>query len=229
MSQEHHGKGVIGDKVMVESLISMDPYYNHLGITIYHGDCVEILPNIGSFDLLLTDPPYGIFSPKKRPFDLKHQPHEWDIVPTVEVFKMMFEICDKHIVWGFNYFADKLGPCNGLMVWDKKTGRNRFADGEVAWSDVVGTMRIFRHQWCGAFKDSERGECLKHPTQKPIELMTWCIGHAKNPKTILDPFMGSGTTLRAAKDLSISAVGIEKEEKYCEIAAKRLSQEVFLF
>ena len=106
--------------------------------------------------------------------------------------------CKKHIIWGGNYFADILGAWKGPLVWNKLTGKTSYADGEMAWSDVVGTMRIFTHQWCGAFKDSERGERV-HPTQKPVALITWCISLAGDAQTILDPFAGSGTTGRAAK------------------------------
>jgi DNA modification methylase len=114
-------------------------------------------------------------------------------------------------------------------VWNKKTGNNTYADGELAFTNTVGTMRIFNHQWCGAFKDSERGLRAIHPTQKPVQLMEWCIKLCSLANTILDPFMGSGTTLVAAKQLNRKAIGIEIEEKYCEIAVKRLQQSVLEF
>lgn len=96
---------------------------------------------------------------------------------------------------------------------------------ELAWTNLCSSVRIFRHRWFGLLRDSEKGEHW-HPTQKPVELMRRCIQQAKLPTLILDPFMGSGTTLRAAKDLGRKAIGIEIEEKYCEIAAKRMAQEV---
>jgi DNA modification methylase len=93
-----------------------------------------------------------------------------------------------------------------------------------------GPARIFRHYWDGMLKDSEQGQPRLHPTQKPLVLMEWIIGRYTEPEdVILDPFMGSATTLVAAKKCGHSAIGIEIEEKYCEIAAKRLSQEVFDF
>lgn len=211
------------------------PYYQDEAVTIYHGDCREIVPTLGRFDLLLTDPPYGVFTRPKTSGLMFGKPaiyctdktaSEWDKRPDSETMRMVWNACYKHIVWGGNYLADLLGPCRGPLVWNKLTGHNRYADGEMAWSDVVGTMRIFTHQWCGAFKDSEHGQRAQHPTQKPLALMLWCLGKAGDVQTILDPFAGSGTTGRAAKDLGRKCVLIELEERYCEIAAKRMGQEV---
>lgn len=211
------------------------PYYDDgNGIVIYHGDCREILPQLEPVDLVLTDPPYGVFKRqdsgmmfgKETIYSKDQSAALWDKRPDKAVLDMIVAKGKQHIVWGGNYMADALGACKGPLVWNKLTGNNSYADGELAWSNVAGTMRIFTHQWCGAFKDSERGLQAVHPTQKPLALFAWCIGLADNPQTILDPFMGSGTTLRAAKDLGRKAIGIEIEEKYCEIAAKRLSQEV---
>ena len=213
------------------------PYYQDEAVTIYHGDCREIVPELGKFDLLLTDPPYGIFKNsgasgmmfgKRTIYCDDKTATDWDKMPSHDTIKMAFAACDKHIVWGGNYLADLLGSWSGSLVWNKLTGNNSYADGELAWSDVVGTMRIFTHQWCGAFKDSERGKRAQHPTQKPIELMTWCISLVKDAQTILDPFAGSGTTGRAAKDLGRKAVLIEIDERYCEIAANRMRQEVLV-
>ena len=208
----------------------MTPYYQDDACTIYHGDCREILPTLGRFDLLLTDPPYGLkwagtgFA--KQPLLDHKEADSWDNLPDKETMILVFASAKKHVVWGGNYLAGHLGPCKGPLVWDKMTGKNKFADGEMAWSNVAGTMRIFRHQWCGAFKDSERGDRSVHPTQKPVAVMQWCLSFAPDAETILDPFMGSGTTLVAAKLEGRRAVGIELEERYCEIAANRLSQGV---
>lgn len=206
------------------------PFYEQDGVTIYCGDNRQIVPLLGSFDLLLTDPPYGLkwtgTGFKKQPLLDSKEAAEWDEKPDMKTLTGAMDKCRNRIVWGGNYLSDMLPPCAGPLIWDKMTGNNTFADGEMAWSDVVGTMRIFRHQWCGAFKDSERGERAMHPTQKPVALMTWCISKAPEAKTVLDPWLGSGTVLVAAKFLGLKATGIEINEKYCEIAVKRLAQGV---
>jgi len=116
-----------------------------------------------------------------------------------------------------------LGDCKAPLLWDKQTGANLRGDGELAWTSFrTGTLRIFRHQWCGAFKDSERGEINLHPTQKPIALMTWCLSFFPETRIILDPFLGSGTTAVACKQLNRRFIGIEINPDYCKIARERL-------
>lgn len=214
----------------------MKPYYQDQSVTIYHGDCRQIVPQLGNFDLLLTDPPYGVFKKSndgkmfgnKTIYSEDKKATQWDVKPTREDLNTIKNACKLFVIWGGNYFADSLGACPGILVWNKKTGNNSYADGEAAFSNVSGTMRIFTHQWCGAFKDSERGKKAMHPTQKPLEVIKWCINLAGNVQTILDPYAGSGTTGRAAKDLGKQAVLVEMDEQYCEIAAQRMAQEVLL-
>jgi DNA modification methylase len=206
------------------------PYYEENGITIYNADCREVLPHLEKVDLVLTDPPYGLkwsgTGFDKQPLLNHKEAAAWDNRPSGELLKLAISSGKDSVVWGGNYFANDLGTFVSPLIWDKMTGNNPFADGELAWTSFrSGTLRIFKHQWCGAFKDSERGEKSIHPTQKPVALMQWCINIAPKAQTILDPFMGSGTTLVAAKQLGRKAIGIELEEKYCEIAVKRLQQE----
>ena len=167
----------------------LKPYYQDDAVTIYHGDCREIVPQLGRFDLLLTDPPYGIF--KKT-----------------GASGLMFGA--KTI-----YCEDKTAS-----EWDKQNDGRDFADCEMAWTDINAVARIFRRRPM----NMDGGKV--HPTQKPLALMLWCIGIAGDVQTILDPFAGSGTTGRAAKDLGRKATLIEREERYCEIAASRMAQEV---
>lgn len=120
------------------------------------------------------------------------------------------------------------------LFWDKMNDGKTFADGELAWTNLGGSVRRLRFLWDGMLQQNAREkEPHYHPTQKPIPVIRWCIeqADAKNQpaQTILDPFAGSGTTGRAAKDLGRKAVLIEREERYCEIAAKRMAQEVFEF
>ena len=218
--------------------VVIQPYYEQDGITIYHGDCREILPTLDNVDLVLTDPPYGI--------DFMHQPANLFTKTRACVGKEYLELQGNDqefnpsfllpfgdcILWGANHYAHNL-PHNGKwLIWDKRGDtqptRNQ-ADCELAWFSEYGAARVFRHVWDGMIKQSERGIPRQHPTQKPIALMKWCIGFASEAKTILDPFMGSGTTLLAAKLECRQAIGIEIEEKYCEIAANRLRQGVLPF
>ena len=210
----------------------MKPYYEHAGITIYHGDCREVLPTLTEkVDLVLTDPPYGInWKPR-----VNHQDAPW--VDDERPLMAPWLIASNHCIWGGNYFADQLPITESWLLWIKRPEGPEFDNDarsysvcEMCWSDYGGKPRTHHQCWDGGKRagDSQNRE-FSHPAQKPIELMRWCISLAPNePKLILDPFMGSGTTLRAAKDLGRRAIGIEIEERYCEVAAKRLAQEVLL-
>jgi len=190
-------------------------------------DCMKLMAGYpdGHFDLAIVDPPYGIGQDVCHTGTKRLKGPMWDKeTPPQEYWNELFRVSRNQIVWGGNYMADMLGACRGPLVWNKLTGNNSYADGEMAWSDVVGTMRIFTHQWCGAFKDSERGQRAQHPTQKPLALMLWCLDKAGDVQTILDPFAGSGTTAVAAKSLGRKCVCVEREERYCEIAARRCAQ-----
>jgi DNA modification methylase len=205
------------------------PYYSDDAVTIYHGDCREILPHLPKVDLVLTDPPYGIGMDGRVASTGKHGGRKayeflgWD---KNRPNKYTLDIVRNHgrdaLIWGGNYFADLLPATSGWCVWDKGQRINQ-SDGELAWSSRGGALRIYTLNRVALMKDG-----AAHPTQKPISLICWCIGLFDDVATILDPFMGSGTTLRAAKDLGRKAIGIEIEERYCEIAAKRMRQEVLL-
>ena len=209
----------------------MEPYYERDGITIYHGDCREILPELPAVDLLLTDPPYGInwmtpVGPSRGPGrKVSGDTSLIDILPIIA------HPSATAVVWGGNYYAHVLPPTNSWLIWDKRVTdwSNDQSDCEMAWTNLPQPARIFRKNWGGggcAAMENGAGVGYIHPTQKPVDLMRWCIQQAKKSETILDPFMGSGTTLVAAKLNGRQAIGIEIEERYCEIAAKRLAQGV---
>lgn len=201
----------------------MKPYYETKLGKLYHSDCLEIISGLEPVDLVLTDSPYGIgwntnysrFSrgtSDKRPIqndDLSFDPTPFLIFPQV-------------ILWGWNHYANIL-PTGSLLIWDKrnKDGTAFLADGEAAWWNkgrgvYIKSISGQRHRSIsGGF----------HPTQKPIELMLWCIDKTKTIGTILDPFLGSGTTAIACECLNRKWIGIEISEKYCEIAAKRIERE----
>jgi DNA modification methylase len=208
----------------------MKPYYDADGITIYHGDCASIVPQLSTFDLLCTDPPYGIGearnqnkSRSKLAKSKDYGTFDWDdSPPEAWLIEMLRSRSRWQCIFGGNYFA--LPPSSCWLVWDKENGENDFADCELAWTNFPKAVRRIRHMWHGMLRKG--GEEREHPTQKPLHVMTWAIGLCpEKPTTVLDPFMGSGTTLRACKDLGIRAVGVEREEKYCEIAARRMSQQ----
>jgi tRNA G10 N-methylase Trm11 len=215
----------------------MEPYYQDDSCTIYHADCRDVLPELPKVDLVLTDPPYGIGYVMKERITGKgnrrvkmkgHAPIVGDDRPFNPSHLLELGEC---ILFGGNYFYDKLPPNGGWFVWDKTGGGrgpdDNFSDVEMAWISFEKKMHLFRHLWKGLTRDSEAGEHVVHPTQKPIFMMKYIIQKwTIADEMILDPYMGSGPTLRAAKDLGRKAIGIEIEEKYCEIAAKRLAQEV---
>ena len=204
----------------------MKPYYEHAGITIYHGDCREILPQLPKVDAVITDPPYGVLSESGSAATRRSGGNKdsgviaWDVAPTEEILDAIKGKSDVQMLWGGCHLF--LPPTFGYLVWDKQIDGLNFGEVEFCWTNQKFAPRIFRYRAVGV----DGGKV--HPTQKPVDLMQWCIGFT-NAQTILDPFMGSGTTLVAAKNLGRKAVGIEIEEKYCEIAAKRLAQEVMQF
>lgn len=203
------------------------PYYDEAGITIYHADCREIFPELPKVDLVLTDPPYGIGMDGSRSSTSSHGGRKeyeflgWDSsIPSGDVFEMIFAVSSHQIIWGGNYFTRYLPPSMGWLVWDK--GQDICSsDCELAYSSRRAALRRKLLNRVALLKDG-----TDHPTQKPLDLISWCLSFFPDAHTILDPFMGSGTTLRAAKDLGRKAIGIEIEEKYCEIAVKRLAQGV---
>jgi len=215
------------------------PYYAEEGIIVINADCREILPHLPKVDLVLTDPPYGIGEArgKNRTRGQLAQPKDygvaaWDDAPPPRwLFDWLMEISVSQIIFGGNFFG--LPPSSCWLVWDKDNSGD-FADCELAsdcelaWTNLNKAVRKITWRWNGMLQENMgKKEYREHPTQKPLEVMKWAIKQAADDcMTILDPFMGSGTTLRAAKDLGRKAIGIEIEEKYCEIAVKRLAQQV---
>ena len=197
--------------------------------TLYLGDCMDILPSLGKVDAVITDPPYGIGADKMTLGNGKRKIErgdiEWDsATPSQELMDLIHSKGELHIYWGGNYFGLPASKC--WLVWDKCTGANSFADCELAWTDIDSVVRKITVPWVGANAKDESGERV-HPTQKPLGVMRWSIEKCKpQPQTILDPFMGSGTTGVAAIQLGRSFIGIEREPKYFDIACQRIEQAV---
>lgn len=224
------------------------PYYSDDYCTIYHGDCRAVLPALGPIACVVSDPPYGIgfdvtrkrtrntgLSFGKCQGDPIRDPRWVPIANDDQPFDPSpFRDAKECILWGANNYASRLPDARGWLVWDKLGNKtpSDFGDCELAWTNIDTSIRIWRQVWRGIVRAGEDNVASNgakhHPCQKPIELMRWCVGFTESP-LILDPYMGSGTTLRAAKDCNRKAIGIELEEHYCEIAARRLSQEVLNF
>ena len=199
--------------------------------TLYLGDCREILPTLGTVDAVVTDPPYGIGESNERalsrgklaaPRDYGH--FDWDKEPAEPGIIMAARACSHHqIIFGGNYF--ELPPAKCWLVWDKLNGNNDFADCELAWTNLDKAVRRLQWRWNGMIRQ-EKGDRV-HPTQKPVGVMTWCIEHLPSDcHTILDPFMGSGTTGVACVKLGRKFIGIEIHEPYFDIACKRIQAAV---
>jgi DNA modification methylase len=192
--------------------------------TLYLGDCMEVLPTLGRFDAVITDPPYGIggdthAGPASSNWT-QWGPSVWDKErPARAIFDGMREISSLQIIWGGNYFSDYLPPSQQWLSWDKGQDGFSLADFELAWSSQDKACRRINYARSLALKDGKQ-----HPTQKPLAVMVWCIQQSGNPQTILDPFMGSGTTGVACVQLGRKFTGIERERKYFDIACERISR-----
>jgi DNA modification methylase len=194
--------------------------------TLYLGDCMDILRTLDKVDAVITDPPYGISRAGQQETFTKNQKHKrkhfedlgWDDGrPSKELFDLMLKSADKCLIWGGNYFADMLPATMGWLYWDKGQKGLSMSDGELAWTSEQKALRsivVNRSSLVGS----------EHPTQKPIQVMTWSIDQLGNSQLILDPFMGSGTTGVAAIQMGRKFIGIEREPKYFDIACKRIEQ-----
>ena len=208
----------------------MRPYYSENGVTIYNCDWRELDRELLRADLLLTDPAYGLKEArgknKSRTKLAKAKDYgvsDWDDEPPSDFDLIQLRDLTKwQIIFGGNYFI--LPPSRCWLVWDKVNSGD-FADAELAWTNLDKAVRIFRYRWNGMLK--EKPEFRTHCTQKPVALGSFCISWVKEAESMVDPFMGSGSFLIAAKKAGLTAVGIEREEKFCEDAATRLQQESF--
>ena len=210
-------------------------HIEHIGnATLYLGDCREILPALGKVDAVITDPPYGIDFGKAGGFVASHgwgqwrEKVEWDVSqPPRETFDLILSISTHQIIWGGNYFTDYLPPTMQWLIWDKAQRGFSLSDFELAWSSKWQASRIFQYgrgnEKGFAPKSKEQKEFIScHPTQKPVEVMKWCLGFVDDAKQVLDPFMGSGTTGVACIKSGKQFIGIEREQNYFDIACRRL-------
>ena len=181
------------------------------------------MPTLEPVDAVVTDPPYGIGKDGQKKSTGVHGGRKayeflgWDIArPSPDTFALLLTVGGQYVIWGGNYFADLLPPSGKWLVWDKGQRINQ-SDGELAWTNLPGALRIFELNRVALMLDG-----AEHPTQKPVEIMRWSILQLNSPQLILDPFMGSGTTGVACAKLGRKFIGIEIEEKYFDIACERI-------
>jgi DNA modification methylase len=200
--------------------------------TLYQGDCTDILPTLNG-GAVLTDPPYGIGRAKgfkgggkgfqgsvRKKILRSYDGEDWDAAtPTHEAFQIVLSAAPLHIIWGGQYFAHMLPASAKWLWWDKCQTMPSLSDGEMAWTSLAGaSAKKFVYSQNGLHaKEKDR----VHPTQKPVQLMKWCIGML-NASPIIDPYMGSGSTLVACQQMGIEAIGIERDAHYFEVACKRV-------
>ena len=186
--------------------------------TLYLGDCREILPTLGKVDAVVTDPPYGIGHGARLHTGIKKwtdiKPSDWDAeAPDLSILPVV-----PSIIWGGNYFH--LPPSRCFLFWDKHPMPPTYACGELAWTSLDRNAA----KWCGRVGDEVAVVDRSHPTQKPVKLMKWCLGFLPDAGLILDPFMGSGTTGVACAQLRRSFIGIEIEERFFDVACRRIEE-----
>jgi len=190
--------------------------------TLYHGDCREVLPMLPDFDLLLTDPPYGVFRSIQQGDGRgwggfrggEHQDAQaWDELH--QGFDAVVSVARLAMVWGGNFYA--LPPARCWLVWHKPDAVATQASIELCWTNLDRNAMHYTHT-------RNPPPDKAHPTQKPLRLMEWCLTFAPDAQTVCDPFMGSGTTGVACARMGLQFVGIERERKYFDIACRRIEQ-----
>lgn len=198
--------------------------------TLYLGDCREVLPTLPKVDAVITDPPYGLGKVLDRtPAEegvtrwAKHFGRgapTWDATTADDAVAMAVQMAQTAVIWGGQFYRLPIGRC--WLAWNKIIRNWSSSEMELAWTNIEMANKAFDYSHGQLATEGKH----YHPTQKPVPLMAWCIAQAGNPATVLDPFMGSGTTGVAAIQLGRSFIGIEREPKYFDIACERISRAV---
>ena len=226
------------DNIPTAPAITYSECYRLPFLSLFHADCMEIMKQYPDkyFDLAVVDPPYGIGVNKMQLGNGKRKiyrgENDWDnSIPTAEYWQELFRVSKNQIVWGGNYMTEYLKPTSSWLFWDKGTGDNDFADGELAWTSFGGALRKITKSWVGA--NAKDGLERIHPTQKPIYLYGWIfMNYAKDGDKILDTHFGSGSIALAVDkanrldkmNLHLTACEIDKE--YIDKAIKRISESI---
>ena len=211
---------------------------------LYHCDCMELMKEMPDkyIDWAIVDPPYGLGYDAQAHKKSGHQygnekaqrtfypDTEWDNnTPNQEYFDELFRVSKNQIIWGGNYYADKLPVTKSWIVWDKRCDEsqsNSFGDCELAWASQ-GVARVFRYLWKGMLQENMKTKEIRfHPTQKPVALYEWCLTHyAKEGDLILDTHCGSASSLVACHRLGFDYIGCEIDKHYFDLASERLDDE----
>src|SRR3990167_9008753 len=190
--------------------------------TLYLGDCLEILPTLPKVDAVITDPPYGI--------DFVQRTTGERITGDASAFDVSFIVAlgVPSVVWGENYMSSSHIPTGGRLIWLKRAveqaAQKSYSDAEIAWTNATNQVRVYRQISDGCIREGEEHGIVRlHPSQKPAALMRWCIEFVKGAHSVIDPFMGSGTTGVACMNLGRNFIGIEIEPRYFDIACERIT------
>jgi site-specific DNA-methyltransferase (adenine-specific)/modification methylase len=195
--------------------------------TLYHADLLDVLPELPKAGAVVVDPPYGIGeaagknkSRGKLAVSKDYGNASWDDTPLdAPRLALVLAAAPKVVLWGGNYYG--LPAASKWLVWDKMNGETDFADCELAWTNLPGAVRMFRHMWHGMLRDSERGPRV-HPTQKPVALMRWCLQQIGAVSSVVDPCMGSAPVGVACMEAGVPYIGIEREAEHFETACERV-------
>ena len=218
------------------------PDFERDGIKLYCADCMDVLPHLSGVDAVVTDPPYGIAFVKGKSgtegayrgkVPASESRHDEPIIGDSEPFDPSHLLAFENVLtWGANHYCKKLPSCGRWLAWNKLEyleSFDSFSDIEFAWHSIGKVSRVLNYMWKGGLACRKAGENngkRDHPTQKPVGLMCWCLEQVKSKEgdTILDPYMGSGSTGVAAVRMKRKFIGIEKEPKYFDIAVKRIER-----
>jgi site-specific DNA-methyltransferase (adenine-specific) len=209
--------------------LTQNPCYVQPFSEVFNEDCIQVMKRYPDkyFDLAVVDPPYGIGANKMQLGNGKRKIYrgeaDWDnAIPTADYWEQLFRVSKNQIVWGGNYMTEYLKPTGAWLFWDKGTGDNDFADGELAWTSYNGALRKITKSWVGA--NAKDGLERIHPTQKPIYLYDWIFNRfAKEGNLILDTHVGSGSSRIAAHKNKLNFVGFEIDKGYYEAQEKRFN------
>lgn len=212
----------------------MTPDYEYKGkchIRFFNCDNMEFMKEVeDKYDLAIVDPPYGISANKMTLGNGKKKIYRglnnWDNeIPKAEYFKELFRVSKNQVVWGGNYMTEYLKPTGAWLFWDKGTGDNDFADGELAWTSYEGALRKISKSWVGA--NANNGTQRIHPTEKPIYIYRWLLQkYAKQGDKILDTHGGSMTLARACYEEGFDLDIMELDKEYFDKGVLAFKQHV---